>query len=252
MIPSFSTIPESWLSDPPETLIIGDGPYAQALGLILGAVVLDVDDLIKGAGETGEGGLPLVLSDLRRAIIVAGASESASDLLRCHEAIWRWIEKLSPEGEQHEIATLFVLPPSSADAFSESLAVGMGMENLNSELGVGFARMGDSLESLCRAASAIHPSDLPPLRALQARNARHRAIRQLLQADTPGALSQAARNVSECFHGMEYHLDLFCQAPSHRNGNLMRQWLRTAVTEAVTPEFSKTARINLAEWLRPT
>ncbi len=245
-----SSIPVSWLSHPPQTLVVGEGPYARALRLVLGAAIIGADDLSVGIREPEEGGSPLVLRDLERVLIVAAASQSAADLVSCHDALWRWIKELSPAGEQHEGAILFALPHSSGNAFAESLAVGLGIEKLEPEEGLAVARMGDSLESLCRVLSAIRPCDLPPLRARQAGNARHTAIRQLIEAATVEDLDQAARNAAECFSGQEYHFDLFCRPPSHRNGNQLRQWLRTSVTAGVTPESAETARNNLAEWIR--
>jgi hypothetical protein len=163
--------------------------------------------------------------------------------------VWWWIEKLSPEGEQHEVTILFVLPTSSADVLAESLAVGLGLEKLDPESGHGIARIGDPLESLCQALSAIRPCDLPPLRARRAGNVRHRAIRQLIGAGSPDYLAQSARDVAECFRGQEYHLDLFCKPPSHRNGNQFRQWLRHAVAEGVTRDDLAKAKADLAKWL---
>lgn len=249
-MPITSAIPKSWLSEPPEVLVIGDGAYSGALSLVLGAGGIGPTEFLAGPGEPGDTGYPQVLRGLERAIIVAGAAQSASDILRCHAALWRWIEKLSPDGEQHEVAILFVLPPSSGDTMAESLAVGLGLEKFDAESGNGIARMGDSLESLCQALWAIRRCDLPPLRARQAGNIRHKAIRQLAVANDREELNQAARNVAACFAGEEYHLDMFCRPPSHRNGNHFRQWLRDAVTAGVTPESLKLIKTNLAEWIR--
>jgi len=243
-------VPEEWAAVIPQTLVIGDGPYSGALSRVLGTASISHQELSAGPGEQGDTGYPQVLRELERAIIVVGASHSAGDVLGCHAALWRWVEKLSPEGVQHEVAILFVLPASAGDALAESLAVGLGLEKLDPDYGHGIARMGDSLESLCRALSAIQPCDLPPLRARRASNVRHNAIRQLITACQPNDLAGAARDVAERFHGEEYHLDMFCRPPSHRNGNLLRKWLKEAVTDGVTLETMGTARNKLAEWLR--
>lgn len=249
-MPDTSAICRYWMSTPPQALLIGDGAYSGALSLVLGAGSIGPAELLVGLGEPGDTGYPQVLRGLERAIIVAGASQSASDILRCHAALWRWIEKLSPEGDQHEVAILLVLPQSSGDSLAESMAIGLGLEKFDPELGHGIARMGDSLEFLCQALSAIRPCDLPPLRARQEGNARHKAIRQLAVAGDQEELTQAARNVAECFAGEEYHLDLFCRPPSHRNGNQLRKWLQEAVTNGVTPDSVESTKSSLAEWIR--
>ncbi|HRI12305.1 MAG TPA: hypothetical protein PLX89_04800 [Verrucomicrobiota bacterium] len=196
------------------------------------------------------GGLPQVLNRLDKAILVAESSHSAADLLQLHAALWRWIEKLSPAGEQHEVAILFVMQPLLGDAFAGSLALGLGLELFVPSLGHGVARMGDSLESLCRTASTIRPCDLPPLLARQAGNARHKLIRKLIKAESPNDLVDAARAVSEGFRGQEYLLDLFCRPPGHRNGNLFRAWLREAVRGGISFETIGDAKSSLATWLR--
>jgi hypothetical protein len=249
-MPGFSSIPEPWLSDPPTTLVIGDGPYAQALALVYRSAMIGTGALLGNDQEAQEGGLPLVLRDLSRVLILSGPTQSTADILGCHAALWRWIEKLSPEGDQHEVAILFVLPQTSGNALEEAISLGLGFENLDPTSGHGIARMGDSLGSLCRALSAIRPCDLPPLRTRQAGNIRHKAIRQLIDANCAEDLAKAAEVVTNAFKGQEYHLDLFCRPPSHRNGNQLRQWLQEAVTDGVTPDSSKAARFKLAEWLR--
>ena len=249
MMPCSSSIPESWQFEPLETLVIGEGPYARSLALVLRAGRISPEQILVGIEVPQEGGVPQVLGGLKSAVFIAGASQSAADILGCHAALWRWIERLSPEREQHELAILFILPPSAGHVPAESLAIGLGCEKFDPESGHAIARMGDSLESLCRALSAIRPCDLPPLRARQASNTRHKAIHQLIEAGSPNDFAQAARNVAECFRGQEYHLDLFCKPPSHRNGNQFRQWLRHTVTEGVTPDDLAKAMADLAKWL---
>jgi hypothetical protein len=250
MMPSSYSIPESWLSELPETLLVGDGPYSRALAGVLGAARITDRNLISGVAEGETGGFPQVLDRLGKAILVAPSSHSAADLLQLHAALWRWIEKLCPEGEQHEVTILFVLPPSSGDAFAGSLALGLGLEFLDPSFGLGVARMGDSLESLCRAVSNIRPCDLPPLRARQAGNVKHKLIRRLIKAGSPNDLVQAARDATEGFREQEYHLDLFCRPPGHRNGNALRHWLREAASEGISSEKFADVKSSLATWLR--
>lgn len=239
-----------WLCEPPITLTVGEGSYAAALAFVLGSVLIDASALVFGCQENSGEPAPLVLRNLEKVVLVGGVGDSSADLLARHKDVWRWIEKLSPEGEQHDVAILFVLPLSSSSSLGKSLGVGLGLEKFDPESGHGIARMGDSLETLCRVLSAIRPCDLPPLRARQAGNIRHKAIRQLAVANDREELNQAARNVAACFAGEEYHLDMFCRPPSHRNGNHLRQWLRDAVTAGVTPESLKLIKTNLAEWIR--
>ena len=243
-----TSVPDPWLPNPPQTLLIGDGPYARSLAFIIGGAILPSDDLLSGVEEPQEGGLPQVFGSLERVIFVAGAVQSGSDLLRWHRALWIWIEKLSPEGEQHEVALLFVLPDSSVASLEESLAVGLGLKKLDSASGHGVVRMGDSMESLLGKLSAICPLDLPPLRARQTADAARVALHRLGRAHDPADIRDAASKVLTIFSGREYHLDLFCRPPSHRNGNLLRGWLRAIVTDGVTPDSVKEGN-HLAEWL---
>jgi len=241
-------IPDAWLSTPPQTLLVGDGPYASALAFVTGAAILAADDLLSGVEEPQEGGLPQVLGSLQRVVFVASASQSGADLLRCHRALWRWIEKLSPEGEQHEVAILFVLPDSSSASLEESLALGLGLKKFDPASGTEAARMGDPLESLLAAWAMICPTDLPTLRARQASDAARAALRKLRCQGGAAVNREAAREVLAIFAGREYQLDVFCRPPSHRHGNLLRGWLRSVVTDGVTPDSYKEG-CRPSDWL---
>jgi hypothetical protein len=242
---------EEWLSDPPRTIVVGKRAYASSLAFVLGAPLINASVLFAEPEVSDEGGFPLVLRELERVVFVSDTNETAADLLRWHEAGWRWIEKLSPDGEQHEVSILFVLPNGGDRNLPDALALGLGLEKIDPTTpGHGIARMGDSLGTLCATLAAIHPSDLPPLRARKAGDIRHAALRSLQNANTPENLTAAAQSVAECFHGHEYHLDLFCQQPSHRNGNQLRQWLREVVTGGVAPDKLEDIKSNLANWLQ--
>lgn len=233
-----SRVRDEWLSDPPIMLAVGEGSYAAALAFVLGSVLIDASGPFTGSQENYEQPVPLVLRNLEQVILVAGAGNTASDLLRWHEAVWQWIEKLSPEGDEHDVAILFVLADASGSSLADGLAFGLGLEKIDpTTTGHGIARMSDSLDTLCTTLGAIRPMDLPPLRARRAANARHQALEELKDAaslNEPTALHASVEGVRIAFEGCEYHLDLFCQAPQHANGNRLRSLLQKIVTEEVT------------------
>lgn len=251
---SLESVPARWLVEHPRNLLIGDGPYALALGQVLGATCVGLDDLLFGPTMHDEGGFPQLLGSLEGVILVAGVGDTAADLLRWHEVVWQWIEKLSPEGDQHDVAILFVLADASGSSIADGLALGLGLEKIDPATnGHGFARMGDTLETLCTTLAAIHPMDLPPLRARKAANQRYQALEELKHAaslNEPTALHAAVEWVRSAFEGCEYHLDLFCRPPNHRNGNQLRTWLNGIVTGSVTP-YDKAAESPL-DWLCDT
>lgn len=227
-------IPENWLSSPPESLVLGSGPYASALAFVLEAGLLDCETLEAGPAEND--GYPQVLEKLERILLVVGNGMPAADALRHHRAAWEWVGKLSPAGDQHELAFLFVLPPDASQALEESLAVGLGIPEFDPKsTGHAVWRMSGSLESLLSGLAGTRPLDLPPLRARQAADVARVALRKLQQAADSHSMREAARAVLSVFSGREYHLDLFCRPPSHRHGNLLRGWLHTVVTSEVTP-----------------
>jgi hypothetical protein len=242
-------LPKTWLASPPQSLVVGEGPYAQALGRIVGSAVIIPNQILGGPAPNEAGGYPLVLGTLARVFLVAGPSQTAADLLRVHDALWRWLDKLSPHGDQHELAILFILPPTG-DGISKALAAGLGLERFEPDVpGHSLALMDESLEGLLAKAAAIVPQDLPPLRARRAADARHSALIALRQAVSDEALLTAAIRVNEVFRGQEYLLDLFCRPPSHRHGNLLRSWLNGLVTGQVTPQDEGSSGGNPSDWL---
>jgi hypothetical protein len=245
-------IPEAWFSQPPHLLVVGEGAYACALAQILAAAHLRPDQIASEPAPNEAGAYPRVLEGLERVFLVAGISQSAADLLRMHDALWRWVEKLSPAGDQHELAILFVLPPSG-DGLARTLAAGLALEQFTPDLpGHGLAAMDDPLERLLAKATALVPQDLPPLRARQAADGRHTALAALPKATSNEARIAAALRVNEAFQGQEYLLDLFCRPPSHRHGNLLRTWLNAVVTNQVTPYNHDSSNESPADWLNET
>ena len=248
-MPASPNTPETWLREPPTTLVVGDGPYAQALATTVGAAVIGPQEILAGPAPTEDEGHPQVLRRLGRAIIVAGINHSAADLVVLHDALWRWIEKLSPEGDQHELAILFVLPPTG-DALVQPLAAGLGLSHFERGVpGHGLALMDDNLSDLLAKAAAIVPQDLPPLRARRAADERYAALDALRKAVSDEALVAGARRVLEAFRGQQYLIDIFCRPPSHRHGNQLRRWLNGIVTGQVTHHDSGRPDECPANWL---
>lgn len=246
-------VPYDWLSAPPRTLVIGDGYYEAALAIVTDAEQIGMELLEKEPAPNEHGGYPRVLGDLQRAFIVAGTNQNASEILRIHDALWNWVEKLSPDGDQHELAIIFMVPPNTAENFGHPLAVGLGLSQIEAETsGHAVIEISTPLEQMCREVARVKPMDLPPIRARQAADVRHSAMHELKTADTGEELIDAAKRVSEVFGGQEYHLDLFCRPPSHRNGNQLRVWLNGIVTGAVTPYDTGASSQDILGWLADT
>ena len=205
-----------------------------------------------GPAANESGAFSQVLGSLEKVFLVAATSQSAADLMRLHDALWQWVEKLSPDRDQHELAILFVMPVG-AEGITNALAAGLGMESFRPDVpGHGLAKMEDSLQCLLAAAGAIIPQDLPPLRARLAADERHAVLAELKLALTGEGVLAAARRVNEVFHKKEYLLDLFCRPPSHRNGNRLRAWLSKVVTQGVTPCGEAGSDQCPSDWLDET
>jgi hypothetical protein len=242
------TMPNSWLEEPPAILVVGEGAYASALAQILEAAHVESNKLLAGPEPNEAGAYSQVLGALERVFLVAGINNSATDLLRAHDALWDWVEKLSPDADQHELAILFVIPAGTSGNLPAALAVGLGLERFEPSIaGHAVVSMEDPLDHLLQAACSLQPLDLPPVRARQASDLRHATLRALAVAETPHDRHIAAKKVMEAFQGREYLLDLFCRPPSHRNGNQLRTWLNGIVTGRVTP-YNKSAESPL-DWL---
>jgi len=248
-----SQIPTEWQYDPPECFVAGDGPYASALASVLGTVPVPLNQLKAGPAPTNSGGFPRVFENLKWVFLVVPEAMSASEALQCHQEVWEWVEKLSSEGGQHELAFLFVLPSGASQSFEETLAVGLIVPEIDPvKSGHAIWRRSGSLSELLDLASRTHPLDVVPLRGRRASDSRHIALAKLRDAagqndPTPGR--EAAMAVLAAFRGQEYHLDLFCRRPYHQNGNLLRGWLNAAVTATVTPERWADQRGKIVGWL---
>jgi len=250
MNPATITVPDAWRTSPPHLLVLGEGAYARALAQVLGAPCLSPDEIASELMANEAGGYSKVLGSLQKVFLVAGTGQAAADLLRMHDSLWGWVEKLSPNGIQHDLAILFVVPPSK-DGLEKALAIGLGMVQFKADLsGHGVARMDESLTRLLKSASAIIPQDLPPLRARRKADVRYAALMALLQAASDDAVVSAGHRVNEAFQGDDYLMDLFCRPPSHQNGNLLRKWLSKAVTGEVTPYSDDTPAESPQDWLK--
>lgn len=246
-------LPIEWLHNHPEYLVAGDGPYSHALAFVLGTVPIRLDHLATGPSPTRDGGFPRVLGRLKSAFLVVPDEMPASEALRHHQRIWEWIERLSPDGEQHELAFFFVLPPCASPEYEGSLAVGLVVSEVDpATTGHAIWRSSSSLVDLFELMSRTHPLDAVSLCRRRASDSRRLALAQLRDAVDKGdpALGvDAASQVLAAFRGQEYDLDLFCRPPSHRHGNQLRKWLKRTVTAAVTPEEWAEYRLNIADWL---
>lgn len=231
-----SHFPDDWLAAPPHSLVVGTTAYTHTITVGLSASCLPAADLLVTELTNADNGIPQVLVDLKRVMVVADSSQSPAEVIRCHEILWQCLEKLSPDRDQHELVILFVMPTADK-IYIDSLLMHWGLSRAEAaNFGLGFAKMGDSLESLCKTLAAIRPTDLPPLVARQSRDTRHKSIRSLQSSTTSEDLIPAAKQVFEVFKACEYHLDLFCKPPAHQNGNRLRQILKEIVTESVTPD----------------
>jgi len=239
------------MEEPPQILVVGDGVYARALASIRAAGQLTTEQTIGHPAVNAAGNLPLVLADLERAFLISGVGHSAADLLRTHDGLWRWVKTLSPKGDQHELAILFVLPPRT-EGMGKALLAGLGLDrNAAAAQGHGLACMDEPLEALLAKGVAIDPMDLTSIEARKAADLRQAVLRKLGQFNTHEDLAEAVREVVEIFCGDEHLLDLFCRPPSHQNGNQLRSWLNSIVTQGVTQNNLEEVRQKIAVWLVP-
>jgi hypothetical protein len=245
--------PREWQYDSTESFVVGDGPYAKTLAFVFSTVCVSAEKLSDQAGFYEGDSYPLVLENLKRVLFTIPPGMPTADAIRCHRRVWKWVEKLSPFGDQHDLVFVFVLPPDAAAGYEGDLALGLGIQDVDPKtVGIAFWRSSGSLRELLDVLEQVRPMDLPPLRARQTADARHVVLahlRKAVQGSDLGALQRLAQEVLTVFSEHEYHLDLFCNPPSHQNGNQLRQWLHRIVTESVTPEVWETGRKYIDDWL---
>lgn len=248
-----ATIPNEWLVNPPVNLVVGHGPYAAAVALILGASRLSFDPLLSGPAADDHGRFPRVFGDLSRILLVVPDTMSAEEALCAHEAAWAWVVKLAPEADQHELAFLFMLPPDATDGFESALAAGLGLEGFGTgAVGYWAWRRSGALDDLIHVLTTLAPADLLVLKTRRSADRKHFAIKSLqqkLKSGEAAAIAQAAEAVIESFRDMEYQLDVFCAPPSHQNGNLFRGWLQRVVSPNSTPTGWHQEIAQVRSWL---
>jgi len=250
--PLFAAVPEQWYQSPPDALVVGNGSFAATLAGIFRAEKLETIAINAAPQGNSKEDYPQVFGDLLCVFLVAGDEMSAAEVLRLHRMIWCWVEKLAPDGDQHELAFVFVLPPNASPAFETALAAGLSLPQIKPTAGHAIWRMSGSLRELVDLLGAIQPMDLLPLRARQAADVKRAALAELRQAvlaENALAVRKAAQKVLAVFSGQEYPLDVFCSAPSHQHGNCLRGWLRKVVTEEVTHEQWMEESKQLGNWL---
>lgn len=246
-------IPEGWLDQPPQLLVVGESPFARALGGILGIDPV-APGIFQGSGNNSpHGNNLLVLSRLRLVFVVAGPRDVAGDLVALHRGLWEWVVRLTADQEEHRLRLVFILPPPF-DRLASSLASGLAFPSLEAAgKACSIIAMGLPLTDLLTTAAATPMTDFVAVRGRFRADLRRNTLRQLAGlvsrsdsgSDVAEAIRDAAVTVMEVFRNQEHDLDLFCCSPRHRNGNLLRQWLGHAVTGMVTPLDWKTLLVEL-------
>lgn len=233
-------IPNEWLSDPPQHLVAGNGPYAAALAQVLGTVSLHIDQLQNGPDLR----YSPVLDDVRTLVLVVPEEMPAPEALCHHQWLWAWIEKLTRGKHCHAGAFVFVLGSEVPAAFDHALAVGLAFAVLDPKIcGHATWRRSGSLADLTGLVAQTVRKDLQDLRCHRSADVRGKSLRALATAarsdpdDT--VWSTVVNAVADAFRNRDNDLDLFCLPPCHRNGHLLREWLHSAVTEPVTPNIKK-------------
>lgn len=238
-----TAIPDDWLIAPPQILVVGDGPYSAALSGILAAPRVLPQKLLVGLDPNSN--KPSVLDDLEKVFVVVNSSQSAADVLCCHEALWKWVIELTFAKDEHDLSIQFILPLGTGTNFEESLAVGLAAPSIDPQsTGHGISRMSDGLDQLLEVASRIVPKDLICLHGRRMADASRKALGQLHEAAAKpdfAATRAAATEVLELFHRREHDLDLFCRPPCHQNGNKLRWLLEQIVTKSVTQDYRESS-----------
>lgn len=234
-------IPELWFQAPPRTLLAGDGPYASGLAPGLGAAILRLAQLEGGPSPKPDGAYDHPLDNLESALMLVPEGMSPAETICHHQWLWDWIEKLTSAKDCHPVSFVFILDSAAPTDFDRALATGLAMHTMDPRTyGHAVWRRSGTTDSLTTLLRATLPRDLQTLRGRCAADARSKAIATfaaLLKANADHiAISRAANQIASAFKDHEYDLDMFCLPPCHRNGNVFRQWLQSAVTGSVTPD----------------
>ncbi|MEM6915237.1 MAG: hypothetical protein AAF491_01630 [Verrucomicrobiota bacterium] len=237
-------LPSSWLVSPPDILVIGSGVYTSTLAHVLGTELTASIGFKNSPAPLTGGTFPQVLTELRCAFLVASQSDSVADLVSYYEGLWRWLDRLSEDGEDHQISTIFVFPSESNEAIVDSLTLGLGLRTLTPDSGVGVAFMQDGLKELLTTTSKIIPQDEVSFRRRLQTDQRRQVLGKLAETlrgrQDHQEIMSSAEEVLKVFAGREHDLDLFCRQPQHSNGNLLRNLMHELVTGKVTPKGQET------------
>ena len=193
-----ASIPSEWLSDPPQTLVVGDGPYGKALAAVLGVTYLPSRQLCDGQEIKSDGRYPQVLENLKRVVLVVSENIAAPEALRCHQSVWNLVAILSSRGDQHNLGFLFLLPPNASKEFEDALAVGLSIPKI-APANTGYAawRLSGSLSDVLNLLVGTGTDDLLSLQARQARDIRHTALTRLRAAVAHDDLPRIKSSVNE-------------------------------------------------------
>lgn len=241
-----------WNDTPLESLVIGDGCFAVVFATCFGAGLLSEKELRDGPESSLDGAF-CVPKNLERIMLVVSDNMVPAEAIQCHAAIWHQIEQSSRAKDQHDLAFVFVLPPSAGTSYEEALAAGLGLPTLDpATTGHAVWNRSGSLSELLKVIDSIQPHDLMWLQACRTADGKRKALAQLrgLPANAqPTAIQAVAKLVLDEFRDKQYLLDVYCRPPSHQNGNELRKWLRAAVTGPVTQDWWEGTRRNLDQWL---
>jgi hypothetical protein len=241
-------IPNEWYSCPPEVLVAGDGSYAAALALVMGSKSLRLDCLRAGLGSNETGGYLRVLDNVHTLVLVVSHGMSSSEALWHHQWLWDWVVKLTRGKNCHEIRFVFVLEACVSEEFDHAIAAGLAAAVLDLKTcGYSIWRQSGTLVDLLALIAQIARKDNQDLKWRLDKDVRVKSLRAFLAArsdDDDKVWTTAVHAVAAAFRdesgeNKDGDLDLFCTSPCHTNGNLLRQWLRFAVTEPVTPDMKK-------------
>jgi hypothetical protein len=237
-------MPNEWLSDPPQHLVVGNGPYTAALAQLLRTVSLRLDHIQAGPDLDEVVRYSRVLDDVRALVFIVPAEMSAPEALCHHQRLWDWVERLTRGKDCHAIGFVFVLGGEVPSAFDRAIATGLAIPAFDPIVsGHAIWRRSGTLQSLLDLLLHTARKDLQSLRGRRAEDIRRKSLVALAAESKSGtddqAFSAAAATVMDAFRGREYDLDLFCLPPCHHNGNVLRAWLRSAVTGPVTLEIRK-------------
>ena len=246
-------VPEEWRGDPPEMLVVGNGSFAAALAQVLTATQIGSDEIISLPEADEKGKDPRVLDDLQRVFFVVGPSNSAADALSVHDAVWKWVKRLTAAKDRHQIAIQFLFPFNADRVFQEALCVGLSLPDFDSETtGYGAYSMEDGLLALVRLAARICRKDFVTLQNRRNADGRRMALAFLQNAAMQSdyvRIREATIEVENAFCNKRHYLDLFCNSPRHPNGNSLRSLLDAIVTGSVTPSSQKEIAEELGKLL---